>query len=131
MADKQNITGTIDAKEFDEAMAGAQESSTRYLHRLTKPFTFEGETFEELSFDFGKLTGADSLAIESELSALGKNVLVPEFSAEYRLRMAVRACTIVRADGRRLGTDAFRSLPIVDFNRILGAVRSFLLFAGQ
>ena len=120
----------VDATEYNAAMKDAESSTADYTHQLAKPFTFEGETFEELTFEFGKLTGADSLAIENEMAMLNKNVLVPEFSGEYLVRMAVRACTVKRADGRRLGIDAFRALPIGDYIRIRGRARSFLLNAG-
>lgn len=38
-----------------------------YTHIFRTPFTWEGHTFEELTFDFASLTGGDSLAIENEL----------------------------------------------------------------
>ena len=120
----------VDSTEFDEAMIAAQNSEADFRIELSAPFTFEGETVTELEFAFGKLTGADSLAIEGELAALNKATLVPEFSGEYLLRMAVRACTTKRADGRRYGVDAFRAMPLADYIRIRGRARSFLLNAG-
>ena len=39
----------------------------RYTHTFAKPFTYEGETHDKLSFDWTTLTGRDSLAIEAEI----------------------------------------------------------------
>ena len=133
MSTKKNTAAVpeIEDSEFDQAMIAAQEdSASDFKHTMSTPFTFEGETFTELDFAFGRLTGADSLAIENELAALNKATLVPEFSGEYLLRIAVRACTTKRADGRRLGADAFRAMPMADYIRIRGRARSFLLNAG-
>ena len=94
---------------------------------LTAPFPFEGENFTELRFDFEKLTGRDSLAVEAELASMGKTALIPEVSADYLIRIAARACATVRQDGRRLGSDFFMSLPLRDYARIRRMTRNFLL----
>ena len=39
------------AEEFDELGLGG------YVHRFRKPFTYMGNTYEKLTFDFEKLTG--------------------------------------------------------------------------
>lgn len=79
------------------------------------------KTYTELIFDWGKLSGYDALNIEDELAALGKPAVVAAFSGEYKIRMAARACS------ERIGFDAFKHMPIQDFNRITGEARSFLL----
>lgn len=122
---------TVDEKEYEAAMEEAEQSQDVYVHVFSKPFTFEGESFASLSFDFGSLTAADSLAIESELNSIGQPTLVPEFSGDYLIRMAMRACTDRRADGRKLGLDAFRTLPMAAYVKIRGKARSFLLRAGS
>ena len=101
-----------------------------YSHTFKTPFMFEGETFERLIFDWQSLTAADALAIENELAAQGIAVVTPEFSGEYLLRMAARACTTRRADGKRfLGIDAYRTMPMRDYVAIRNRARSFLLRA--
>lgn len=118
----------------DEIMTTGSEdenSPDTYTHTFAKPWTFEGESFEALTFNFGKLTAADSLAIEAELSSLGQPTIIPEFSGDYLIRMAMRACIDRRSDGRKLGVDAFRTLPMADYVRIRGRARSFLLRAGS
>lgn len=122
---------TVDEQEYEAAMEEAEQSQDTYVHVFAKPFTFEGESFDSLTFDFGSLTAADSLAIESELNSIGQPTLVPEFSGDYLLRMAMRACTDRRSDGRKLGIDAFKTLPMAAYVRIRGRARSFLLRAGS
>lgn len=108
----------------------AENSRDAYIHLFKTPFIFEGETFEKLSFDWGSLTAADALAIENELAAQGIAVITPEFSGEYLLRMAARACTTFRADGkRRLGIDAYSAISMRDYVAIRNRARSFLLRA--
>lgn len=111
----------IDAKEFAVAENEAAASSDSYTHHFNTPFTFENKTYTELTFDWGKLTGEDGLAIEKEMQDLGLPVIVPTFSGEYLVRMASRACV------ERIGQDAIRAMRLSDFNRIKSRARSFLL----
>ena len=52
---------TVDHDEYAAAEAQAKESVGNYTLKLKKPFTFEGQTFDELNFDFEGLTGDDAL----------------------------------------------------------------------
>ena len=81
--EKAGDTSAVNGAEFAaaETAAKAEEGNpSAYVHKIKKPFTFEGCTIEELSFDFDRLTGNDSLAIEDELQAMNKPVIVPTFS---------------------------------------------------
>ena len=122
---------TVDHDEYSAAEAQAKESVGNYTLKLKRPFTYEGQTFDELNFDFEGLTGDDALAIEDELQAIGKPTISPTFSGQFLVRMAARACTntIIDASGRprRIGDDALRALPIFEFNCVRGKARSFLL----
>lgn len=117
----------IDAKEFDEAVAAAKEAAQGGLGQLTveirEPLVYEGKTYTELHFDFDKLTGADSLAIEAELITLRKATISPEFSGEFLVRMAARACT------EKVNLKVLQGLPIGTFNKIRDRARSFLLLS--
>lgn len=99
---------------------GAVNSSLVTI-KLSKPFEYEGNVFEELSFDFDKLTGADDKAIERELQAKNLPVMVAALSTEYLVRMCARACTA------EIGHDAFDYMPLKDHNKIKTAGRNFLL----
>ena len=134
--EKTGDTPAVNEAEFAAAEAAAKAkaehgNASAYVHKLKKPFTFEGCTIEELSFDFDRLTGNDSLAIEDELQSMNKPVNVPAFSGQYLIRMAARACTttLTTPDGRtrRIGADVIQALPIGDYNRIRSKARTFLL----
>ena len=107
----------IDADEFAVAEKEAEQSAYTYVHKFRKPYEYEGKTYEELTFDWGSLTGRDGLAIENELQQIGKAVIVPTFSGEYHPHGS-RACTVP------IGPDAFENMPLSDFNKT-SAARSF------
>ena len=114
----------IDPAEFSAAEAEAATSGLTYTHVFQRPFTYEGKTYDTLTFDFGSLTGNDGIAIQDEMDALGKPVLVPAVSANYLLRVAVRACTTP------IAANVIKAMPLFEFNKITGAARSFLLRSG-
>lgn len=115
------MANNVDARELAAAESEAKASAAIYNHTFGKPFSYEGKTYETLHFNFGNLTGRDAIAIEDELNAQGKAVIVPVMSGAYLIRMASRACE------ERLGSDAFEAMPISDYNKIRSAARSFLL----
>ncbi len=111
----------VDEKEFAVAEQEAANSEFVYTHKFKPPLKYQGKKYDELTFDWDKLTGKDGLAIENEMQAIGKAVIVPTFSGEYLIRFAARACT------EPIGADAFEQMKIADFNKIRSAARSFLL----
>ena len=121
------------AEEAEAVFTAAQKETDiqTYTHTFQTPFTFEGRTFERLSFDWGALTGMDSLAIEDEMNRKGKTLVTPAFSGEYLAGMAARACTERDEDGKRVVSAAtIRALPLADFQRVCGRARTFLMRAG-
>lgn len=109
-------TEVVDAaEEQDETSTGV------YVHKFKKPFTYEGKTYEELTFDFEGMTGRDAAAIENELRAKGHTVLVAAFDGEYLVRMCAKACT------EKIGFDTIEAMSIRDYNKIRNAARGFLL----
>lgn len=111
----------VDMEAMAVAEDEARDAAYTYVHEFKKPFVYDGNTYEKLTFDWGTLTGRDGLAIENELQALGKPVIIPTLSGEYLLRMAVRACD------KPIGADAFELMSLSDYNRIRSSARSFLL----
>lgn len=113
----------INSEEFEVAEREAKMSAGQsvYVHKLSKPFTYEDKTYEEFTFEWDKLTGNDYLAIEAEMGAIGKVLITPEFSGEFVVRMATKACT------ENIGSDVLCALPLNDFNKIRGKARSFLM----
>ena len=120
-----NVETKVNAEEFAVAQKEATNSTEVYTHKFAKPFEHEDKKFDELTFEWGKLTGKDSLAIENEMSALGIPLIAPEFSGEYLIRVAARACTT------EIGSDILEALPLADYNKIRNKARSFLLRSGQ
>ena len=106
-----------------DVQTDATDSDYTYTHEFKMPIIYMGQAYSKLTFDWGKLTGEDSLIIEAELQALGKPVIVASLSGEYIIRMAVRA-----ADAP-IGVDIFKRMSIFDFNKIRNAGRAFLLKA--
>lgn len=112
----------VNAKELESAQKeAAQMNSGVYVHKFKTPFEFEGKVYTELSFNWNKLTGADALAIEDEMSVLGKVLINPAFSGQFLIRMAIRACD------QKIGSDLLKKLSLQDYNRIRSRARSFLL----
>ena len=101
-----------------------------YKHPLTKPFNYEGTTFEMLEFDWTILTGQDSLAIEAELAKKQKTLVNALWSEDYLAGMAVRACTWRGQVGQRISTGMLEALPIADFLKICSQARFFLIASG-
>ena len=111
----------VEADAEVEAAVVVEDEGYTFTHKFREPFVYMGKGYTVLHFDWGSLIGADSLAIEAELAALGVPVLVPSLSAPYLIRMAAKACT------DRIGADAFELMPLRDFTKIRNAARSFLL----
>lgn len=106
-----------------EQAAKQKPDAAAYTHRFKKPFTWENLTFDELTFDWGRLTGTDYLAVENEMLAQGKTLVTPEFSGDFLTGIAARACT------SKLNVQTLKKMPLRDFRAILGRARSFLLRA--
>lgn len=132
---EHNATSDMAAEaERIEAEAKATDTDAdAYTHVFKEPFTYEGCTYEQLTFDWSRLTGKDSLAIESEvLMRFKKTVVVPEYTPEYLIGMAARACTERDENGKPVvGTDMLTAMPLPDFKRICGKARNFLLKSGS
>lgn len=109
----------VNPEEFATEKKAAEKSEYSYTHKFRKPFEYQNNTYNELTFEWDKLTGKDGLAIENELQQIGKAVIAPVFSGEYLIRIAARACTVP------IGADAFEKMSISDYNKIRSAARSF------
>lgn len=115
-----------------ESEARAEQDNGIYTHTFKRPFSYQGVTIEKLTFDWGKLTGEDHLAIENELLLKGKTLVTPEFTGEFLCGMATRACTDRNGDGFRiLNMEVLKAMPMRDFQTICKKARAFLLRAGS
>ena len=116
-------TGAIDEKELELAKEEAKDAVAVFTHNFKKPFSYNGEEYTKLTFDFESLTGDDTLLIERDMARKGRTVIVPEFNGDYLAAMACKACL------EEIGVDAFGQMTLRDFNAIRGAARRFLLNA--
>ena len=112
----------IDKNEFEAAKKEAAVAIGKYTHTFSPAFVHEGKTYTEIVFDFEKLTGADFLAIEAEMTAMGKPLIAPEFSGDFMLLMSSRASGVA--------SDVLQAMPLTDFKRLHSKARSFLLKQG-
>lgn len=113
------------AEEVKAEVAVVTDSDTSkgaYVHEFAKPYTFEDKTYEKLVFDFEKLIGADLVAIENEMAAVGEYALSPEISTSFLYRLAAKAAGV--------GSDVIEHLPIRDFGKIKNKSRDFLISTG-
>lgn len=131
MSDEKKTTtipDTAEQAEKLEAEARSEDDVSTYTHTFKKPFTFEGVTYEKLTFNWDSLSGRDSVAIERELLRRGLTTVMAEFTPEYLAAMAARACTYRNDEGfRTITTDAVYAMPLREFRRICGAARRFLM----
>lgn len=126
----ENATGAAEAAALEmtqpateNAVQDAESGDVGvYKHTFKKPFEYEGKTYEELTFDFGRLKGRDMVAIENEMQGMSEYALAPEISTSFQSKMAARAAGI--------GSDVLEAMPLKDFNKITGAARRFLLDSG-
>lgn len=110
-----------------EQAAQSESDSFVYVHTFSRPFQWEGKTYEKLTFHWDTLTGADHLEIEFEMMKQGKTLVVPEFTGEYLCGMAVRACDELREIAPPARKIAMKAFPLKDFSAICSKARSFLM----
>ena len=128
MSDEKKTTTITDAAAQAEQLekeAQAQKGLYTYTHVFQEPFTYQGMTYEKLTFNWKTLSGKDSAAIERELLNRNVTTVVAEFTPEYLTAMAARACPAMAR--RRCGYE----LPLPEFRAICLAARSFLLRSGS
>lgn len=137
MEDKSILTtsqGTENVTDSDtkqERKADSTDKSKKqmgsarvYTHTFEEPFTYENQTYTEITFNFGGLKGKDATSLEDELAAEGRYVISPELSDVYLSKVAVRASQPA------ITFDAMEELPYVDFKKIINAARNFLVKSG-
>lgn len=118
------------AAEVEEE-ALQEDTPDIYIRTLKKPFTYEGHTYESLTFDWSVLTGNDFAAVENEMMARGKTLVIAEYSGDFLIGIAARACSERGERGEHIVTaKTLCALPIGDYSSILKRARSFLLRAG-
>lgn len=115
-----SATPTTTTPEAERKPTGANMGV--YTHKFKTSFDYSGTAYEELTFNFERLTGRDMVAIETEMQMNNEYALAPEISRNFQSKMAARAAGI--------GSDVLDAMPLPDFNKITNAARDFLLNTG-
>lgn len=115
-------TAAVEEKKVNVTESDTDTDGLNYIHVFKKPFEFEGKTYDKLTFNFEGLLGADMIAVENEMAAVGEYVLSPEISTSFLSKMAARAAGV--------GSDLIEHLPIRDFGKIKNKSRDFLVTTG-
>lgn len=127
IADAGTIEGAARLAAEQAQEANAQPDHGSYTHKFKTPFSYEGETYEELTFQWDGLTGKDSLDIERELRTRGITVVVAEYTPEYLAAMAAKACTYRDSEGKRkVSAFTLQAMPLRDYRAICANARRFL-----
>lgn len=88
-------------------------------HVFTKPYEFEGKTYESLEFDLDSLKGSDFSAAKKELAASGIYSPIPSTDCDY--------CVILLARLTKQPVEFFSGLPIRDYCALTQKVSNFLM----
>lgn len=123
--EKKNQTEApiIDEAAFDTAQHEADNSPDLFVYKFPQPWTWEGKTYETLTFDYSKCKGRDLLTIANDMKTLGRPVVVKAMDEEYCTRLAARMCSDA------IGMDVILEMPGKAYDAIVGSARRFLLRA--
>ncbi|MDX8367784.1 phage tail assembly protein [Cytobacillus sp. IB215665] len=90
---------------------------------LIKPFKIDGKELKEIDLNLENLTGADILKIDMEMRREKTRGFADVYDQEILLRLASKACGILKDD--------LEKLPINDFLEVTFGVRNFLLRSSE
>lgn len=117
---KKEIDATLEEDDQTETNTKLDpERFTVFKYKLTKPLDYEGKKYDELTLDFGRLTGHDALSIEEEMEKQNIYIVSPETSRAYQIRVAARAGGFPHQLSDKMS--------LRDFNRLANAARNFLI----
>lgn len=90
---------------------------------LSKPFTFEGKEYKELTLDLNSITGND---IETaEIQFIAQN---PEVAAQTPLKELSKGFqAIIAAKAAKVPVELIKALPAADYSKVTMRVQVFLL----
>ena len=128
--EEKNVQG-IAEEELNAAQAEADKEASetkkpvdngKRIVILKKPIERLGTVYKELHFDFDKLTGKDSMAVEAEIEkTTGLTVVAPALNLDYLIRISAKACD------EPIGWDDILNMNLSDFNHIRNIARNFML----
>lgn len=134
---KRDIQDDIDGESVEAALQVEENARrspvdwSKFTLTFARPFTYEGETYEQLDFDFYNTTGNDFANSEDDVLREGKTVVMHPYSTRFLAAFAARACTYRNKEGRR--TVSYRTLmamPSIELYNLTTKVRNFFLSRG-
>jgi hypothetical protein len=91
-------------------------------YKLSRPITFQGETYEELNLDFEKITTGDIENIERALTVEGEVIMSAQLSQRFQIRVVALAVGVP--------PQVIRAFPIADGMALTARAQAFLLRVG-
>lgn len=122
---ENNILNEENITEENEIGVSAEETetvsakNTPNIYKLSAPFTYEGETYNEINLDFKKLTGNDILKSEKEILIKEDRYIVShEIDTSFLINLAAKAA--------KINDEVLYALPANDFMAIRRRTQRFL-----
>jgi hypothetical protein len=96
------------------------ETNELYKITFSKPYVFEGETYDGIDLSACEdLTGNDAAKAEKILTARGENSMFPEASSAYAF--------VIASLGTGKPVEFFQGLPLKDSTKVKNRVRACFL----
>lgn len=86
---------------------------------FSKPYEFEGETYEDIEFDLDSLKGSDISAVKRTFSNAGGYSPVPATDSDF--------CALILARVTKKPVEFFTEMPAKDYCALTQRVSNFLL----
>lgn len=88
-------------------------------YNFSKPYEFEGKTYDELTLDLESLKGSDIATIYRQWSQAGNFAAIWKLDPDFCARIAAKVS--------KLPHEFFRDLPATDYCNITQEVSNFLM----
>jgi len=88
-------------------------------YTFSKPFEFEGKTYEFIEYDLNGLKGSDIAKVKREFNKAGNFSVIPAMDSEF--------CALILAKVAKLPLEFFNELPAKDYCSLTQEVGNFLM----
>lgn len=88
-------------------------------YTFSKPYEFEGETYEFIEYDLDSLKGKDIAEVKRQFNRAGNFAAVPAADSEF--------CALILAKVSKKPLEFFNDLPAKDYCALTQEVGNFLL----
>ena len=88
-------------------------------YKFSKPYEFEGKTYEELTIDLESLKGSDIATVTRQWNQAGNFAALPKIDCDFCARLAARVA--------KQPLEFFNEMPGRDYSNITQEVSNFLM----